>query len=110
MYNIKKCFFKICNLYDSINYYAATMYDQTFGRVVTGTRLRTAYNDADERVFIGARSLHGGIKASGKIKLRVLGTPYYNTQKGSQCRQENLSWIMYFMAREQYCHSVTYPE
>lgn len=86
------------------------MYDQTFGRVVTGTRLRTAYNDADERVFIGARSLHGGIKASGKIKLRVLGTPDYKTQKGTERYLENLSLIMYFTAREQSCHCVTYPE
>lgn len=41
------------------------------------SHLRAANGDANERVLICARSLHGGIEASGKIQLRVLGTPDY---------------------------------
>lgn len=55
----------------------------------TQTHLRAADNDANERVFVSARSLHGGIKASGEIQLRVLGTPDYKTRKGSRCRDSN---------------------
>lgn len=45
------------------------------------TRLRAAYNDANERVFVSAQSLHGGIEASGKKQLRVLSTPHYKTHR-----------------------------
>lgn len=48
------------------------------------TYLRAAYNDAIECVFISARSLHGGIKASGKIQLWVLSTPDYKTHTERQ--------------------------
>lgn len=66
------------------DYYADTKYDSTFADVITKTCLRAAYDDANECVFISARSLHGGIKASGEIQLRVLSTPDYKTHTERQ--------------------------
>lgn len=75
------------------------------------TRLRAAYNDANERVFVSAQSLHGGIEASGKKQLRVLSTPHYkNTQTGSRCCYKKWYLIWYFTACKQSCSFVTHPE
>lgn len=41
--------------------------------------LRATHNEADECVFVSARSLHGRVQATGKVQLRVLGTPHCNT-------------------------------
>lgn len=52
---------------------------QLFTAVCTHTCLRASYYDANERVLIGAHSLHGRVEAPGKIKLWVLSTPHYKS-------------------------------
>lgn len=49
--------------------------------VIRQTHLRAAHDDTDQSVFISARPLHGGIKAPGKIQLRVLSTPDCRTEE-----------------------------
>lgn len=96
------------NIYMVLNYFKSTLkwiwnlsgkFRHLAFRLQTQTYLRAAYNDANECAFISAGSLHGSIKASGKIQLRVLSTPHYkNTNAASVTTRTDIwfdiSWLV----------------